>query len=291
MAIHTAAYNAGRVAGALIRRVEPLDGRAAGEGAAKSAVPHHRPTGVWSRRRQDRQGVNLRAMRRLGDILELKDADGALASRAIAGLASDSRKIAPGDVFFALAGAKDDGLKHVGEALAKGAAAVVAERWTDIPNAAFVKVADARAALATPPRASIRASRRPSSPSPAPAEKPRSPPSCARSGKRSACNAASIGTIGVVSRPLTVYGSLTTPDPIALHELLDRLAASGVTHLAMEASSHGLDSEAARRRAPRRRRVHQSHARPHGLPRDDRGLSRGQAQAVPRPPARSARRP
>ena len=55
--------------------------------------------------------------------------------------------------------------------------------------------------------------------------------------------AASIGTIGVVSRPLTVYGSLTTPDPIALHELLDRLAANGVTNLAIEASSHGLDQK------------------------------------------------
>ena len=43
-----------------------------------------------------------------------------------------------------------------------------------------------------------------------------------------------------MSPPLTVYGPLTTPDPIALHELIDRLAASGVTHLAMEASSHGL---------------------------------------------------
>ena len=53
-----------------------------------------------------------------------------------------------GDVFFALAGAKDDGLKHVGEAVAKGAAAIVAERWAEIPDAAFVKVADARAALA-----------------------------------------------------------------------------------------------------------------------------------------------
>jgi UDP-N-acetylmuramoyl-L-alanyl-D-glutamate--2,6-diaminopimelate ligase len=37
------------------------------------------------------------------------------------------------------------------------------------------------------------------------------------------------------------YGSLTTPDPIALHETLDRLAGEGVTHLAMEASSHGID--------------------------------------------------
>ena len=46
-----------------------------------------------------------------------------------------------------------------------------------------------------------------------------------------------------MSRPLTVYGSLTTPDPIALHELLDRLAASSVTRLAIEASSHGLDQK------------------------------------------------
>ena len=81
-------------------------------------------------------------MRRLGDILELKDADGELASRAIAGLAFDSRKTAPGDLFFALSGAKDDGRRHVGEALAKGAAAVVAECWTEIPDAAFVKVKD-----------------------------------------------------------------------------------------------------------------------------------------------------
>ena len=38
-----------------------------------------------------------------------------------------------------------------------------------------------------------------------------------------------------------VYGSLTTPDPVTLHETLDRIAGEGVTHLAMEASSHGLD--------------------------------------------------
>ncbi len=182
-------------------------------------------------------------MRRLGDILELKEADRALASRAIAGLAFDSRKTAPGDVFFALAGAKDDGFKHVDEAVKKGAAAIVAERWAETPSAAFVKVADARAALA---HAAARFY-------------PRQPETIVAvtgtSGKTSVVafvrqiwqalgrEAASIGTIGVVSRPLTVYGSLTTPDPIALHELLDRLAASGVTRLAIEASSHGLDQK------------------------------------------------
>jgi UDP-N-acetylmuramoyl-L-alanyl-D-glutamate--2,6-diaminopimelate ligase len=182
-------------------------------------------------------------MRRLGDILELKDADRALGERAIAGLAFDSRKTAPGDVFFALAGAKDDGLKHVDEAVAKGAAAIVAERWAETPNAAFVQVVDARAALA---HAAARFY-------------PRQPETIVAvtgtSGKTSVAafvrqiwqalgrEAASIGTIGVVSRLLTIYGSLTTPDPIALHELLDRLASNGVTNLAIEASSHGLDQK------------------------------------------------
>jgi UDP-N-acetylmuramoyl-L-alanyl-D-glutamate--2,6-diaminopimelate ligase len=182
-------------------------------------------------------------MRRLGDILELKDADRELASRAIAGLAFDSRKTAPGDVFFALAGAKDDGLNHVSEAVKNGAAAIVAERWAETPNAAFVQVADARAALA---HAAARFY---------PGQPETIVAVTGTSGKTSVAafvrqiwqalgrEAASIGTIGVVSRPLTVYGSLTTPDPIALHELLDRLASNGVTNLAIEASSHGLDQK------------------------------------------------
>ncbi|HXX26589.1 MAG TPA: UDP-N-acetylmuramoyl-L-alanyl-D-glutamate--2,6-diaminopimelate ligase, partial [Pseudolabrys sp.] len=53
--------------------------------------------------------------------------------------------------------------------------------------------------------------------------------------------AASIGTIGVVSPRGETYGSLTTPDPVELHRTLDRLADEGVTYLALEASSHGLD--------------------------------------------------
>ena len=55
--------------------------------------------------------------------------------------------------------------------------------------------------------------------------------------------AASVGTLGVVSGPINIYGSLTTPDPIALHQMLQRLARAGVTHVALEASSHGLDQK------------------------------------------------
>ena len=42
---------------------------------------------------------------------------------------------------------------------------------------------------------------------------------------------------------MTVYGALTTPDPLTLHRTLQDLASAGVTHLAMEASSHGLDQK------------------------------------------------
>ena len=53
--------------------------------------------------------------------------------------------------------------------------------------------------------------------------------------------AASLGTTGIVAPGRDEYGNLTTPDPIFLHKLLADLAGEGVTHAAMEASSHGLD--------------------------------------------------
>src|SRR5204862_2825073 len=54
-------------------------------------------------------------------------------------------------------------------------------------------------------------------------------------------DSASTGPIWLVSPKRTLYGSLTTPDPIVLHRHLDEIARDGVTHLAFEASSHGLD--------------------------------------------------
>jgi len=179
-------------------------------------------------------------MIRLGDIVDLNEADDGLSAAEVAGVAFDSRKVHPGDVFFALPGVKEDGVKYIGDALARGAAAVVAEAEPPLAGAPFVKVADARAALA---HAAARLF-------------PRQPETIAAvtgtSGKTSVAafvrqiwqslgrEAASLGTIGVVSRLMTAYGSLTTPDPIALHETLSRLAEAGVTHAILEASSHGL---------------------------------------------------
>jgi len=162
----------------------------------------------------------------------------------VRGVTADSRSVKRGDMFVAIAGGKTDGLRFVAPAIAAGAVAVVAERTPDAPlpaGAAFVRVGNARRTLAL---AAARLF-------------PRQPQIIAAvtgtSGKTSAAaftrqiwtalghRAASIGTIGVVSPRGEKYGSLTTPDPVVLHQTIDALAADGVTHLAIEASSHGLD--------------------------------------------------
>src|SRR3989441_6175409 len=160
----------------------------------------------------------------------------------VTGLAVDSRAVKPGDLFFALAGSKTDGARFIDSAVSSGAVAVAANRppqgGSRVP---FVVTSNPRRALA------LAAAR----------FYPQQPETIAAvtgtSGKTSVAAftrqiwqrlghaSASIGTIGLVSPKRTLYGSLTTPDPIALHKQLDEIAGEGVTHLAFEASSHGLD--------------------------------------------------
>jgi len=169
--------------------------------------------------------------------------DARFASLEVDGITADSRTVKPGDLFVAMAGSKDDGMRFVAPAIAGGAVAVMAERVPATPlpiSVAFVKVGDARRALALAAAKFF----------------PRQPEQIVAvtgtSGKTSVAaftrqiweftneRAASIGTIGLVTPTRAVYGSLTTPDPVALHRSLDALAGEGITHLAIEASSHGL---------------------------------------------------
>jgi UDP-N-acetylmuramoyl-L-alanyl-D-glutamate--2,6-diaminopimelate ligase len=159
----------------------------------------------------------------------------------VSGLAMDSRAVKPGDLFFALAGARTDGARFIEAAIAAGAVAIAGERAPLGLSVPVVTTANPRRALA------LAAAR----------FYPRQPATIAAvtgtSGKTSVAAftrqiwqrlghaSASIGTIGLVSPKRTIYGSLTTPDPIALHRQLDEIARDGVTHLAFEASSHGLD--------------------------------------------------
>jgi UDP-N-acetylmuramoyl-L-alanyl-D-glutamate--2,6-diaminopimelate ligase len=162
----------------------------------------------------------------------------------IKGLTADSRAVKPGFLFVAVPGTKADGLTFVPQALAAGAVAVMAETDPTQPlpgPIAFVRVANVRRALA------LAAAR----------FYPRQPAVIAAvtgtSGKTSVVaftrqiwtalghTSASVGTIGLVTPKKQVYGSLTTPDPVELHRTLDKVAADGIDHLAIEASSHGLD--------------------------------------------------
>ncbi|TNC11656.1 UDP-N-acetylmuramoyl-L-alanyl-D-glutamate--2,6-diaminopimelate ligase [Methylobacterium terricola] len=169
---------------------------------------------------------------------------GQAAGLSVTGLTADSRKVAPGFVFLAVPGTAADGRLFAAKAAAAGAVAMVAqgERPADLPEGvAYLSVPDARAALAS---ASARLH-------------PRQPETVVAvtgtSGKSSVADfvrqifgrlgreAASLGTLGVITTSGAAYGSLTTPDPITLHRTLDRLSADGVTELAMEASSHGIE--------------------------------------------------
>ena len=165
----------------------------------------------------------------------------AVAALEVTGLALDSRVVKPGDLFFALAGSKTDGARFVDAAIAAGAAAIVGDHAPAACKVPFIAVANPRRALALAAAKFF----------------PTQPATIAAvtgtSGKTSVAAftrqiwerlghvSASIGTIGLVSAKRTVYGSLTTPDPIALHRQIDEIAHDGVTHLAFEASSHGLD--------------------------------------------------
>ena len=161
----------------------------------------------------------------------------------VTGLSADSRRIGRGELFFALAGSKADGSRYAADAAARGAAAIVAASDAALQGlpVPLITVGDPRRALALSAAAFH-------------GQQPQTMVAVTgTSGKTSVVSftrqiwahagfaAASIGTTGVVAPGREDYGTLTTPDPVALHKLLAELAAAGVTHGAMEASSHGLD--------------------------------------------------
>jgi UDP-N-acetylmuramoyl-L-alanyl-D-glutamate--2,6-diaminopimelate ligase len=178
-------------------------------------------------------------LRELAGILEV---DSGL-DTDVSGVTQDSRKAEPGFLFFALPGSKADGSKFASDAVAKGATVIVAGRDAEFGNLSvpLFRVDDPRRALALSAAAFYG----------------RQPETMiavtGTAGKTSVAGftrqiwayaghqAASIGTTGVVAPGRNDYGTLTTPDPVELHALLQELADAGVTHAAMEASSHGLD--------------------------------------------------
>ncbi|MFQ5953912.1 MAG: UDP-N-acetylmuramoyl-L-alanyl-D-glutamate--2,6-diaminopimelate ligase [Kiloniellales bacterium] len=169
----------------------------------------------------------------------LKDPD-------IVGLAADSRRVRPGYLFAALPGTRLDGRDFIDQAIERGAVAVLAPPGTAVARPVpLVADADPRRGLALmaarfygPQPHTVAAV-------------------TGTNGKTSVASftrqiwaaaghrAAALGTLGITAahlgRSVAPAGRLTTPDPVALHAELKGLAAAGVEHLALEASSHGLD--------------------------------------------------
>jgi UDP-N-acetylmuramoyl-L-alanyl-D-glutamate--2,6-diaminopimelate ligase len=186
-----------------------------------------------------------RLLRTHPDLPSWPQASGEGEAPALAGLTADSRAVAPGFLFAALPGAKADGRAFIAEAVARGAVAVLAPAGTAWPAAVnpvpLLTAADPRRALAL-----LAAAFHGAAPATLVAV-------TGTNGKTSTVDflrqlwtleglrAASLGTLGLIAPGLPSGESLTTPDPVALQAMLARLARAGVTHAAMEASSHGLD--------------------------------------------------
>ena len=161
------------------------------------------------------------------------------------GLAADSREVKPGFLFAALKGTKTDGGRFIEDAVKRGAVVVLGEpelaEHVHKLGVRFIADKNPRLRLAKMAAAFYAAQ-----------------PNCVAAvtgtnGKTSVAHflrqiwlsegrkAASLGTIGIYSPSGQVQLSHTTPDPVELHAQLARLKHEGVEHLALEASSHGLD--------------------------------------------------
>jgi UDP-N-acetylmuramoyl-L-alanyl-D-glutamate--2,6-diaminopimelate ligase len=160
----------------------------------------------------------------------------------VTGLAYDSRRVRPGDLFFGLSGLKQDGQAYVRQALTAGAVAAVVERDTHLPGATLVQVGETRTALA---QASARFFRFPS-------RALRIVGVTGTNGKTTTTllldavfraagwQTGVIGTTGVRLGDERRPAAFTTPEAPELQGLLREMADLGIDAVAIEVSSHAL---------------------------------------------------
>lgn len=167
---------------------------------------------------------------------------------AITGLSADSRQVKRGYLFAAIPGNKGDGRRYIGDAITHGAVAILAPAGTVLPEGAeaegVVLMTDDNPRQKFAQMAAAFYARQPET----------IVAVTGTSGKTSSVSftqqlwhlsgiksCASLGTLGTRGPNIRKYGGMTTPDAQMLMAELADLAAGGITHLAMEASSHGLD--------------------------------------------------
>ncbi len=175
-----------------------------------------------------------------------------LDTAALTGLTADSRAVKPGMLYAALPGARHDGRAFIAQAVANGAAAILAPLGTiwpaGVPERPLILDPEPRQALAK--LAAQRAGPQPETLVAITGTNGKTSTAdflrqiFANAGRKSA----SLGTLGLLP-PLpsgerrgvgSASVNLTTPDPVTLAETLAHLARTGTTAAAIEASSHGL---------------------------------------------------
>ncbi|GGB50531.1 UDP-N-acetylmuramoyl-L-alanyl-D-glutamate--2,6-diaminopimelate ligase [Blastomonas aquatica] len=165
---------------------------------------------------------------------------GSDAALTVTGFAIDHRKVAPGTVFGAFAGARFNGEDFIADAVAAGAVAIVAAPGATVAGAVHIADAEPRRAFAqiaarffTPVPAHVAAVTGTNGKT-STAEMTR------QLWRMAGHNAASIGTLGVTTSVDQSSTGLTTPDIVTFLGNMSGLAREGVTHAIFEASSHGL---------------------------------------------------
>jgi len=178
------------------------------------------------------------------DTVKISDKNRA-AGLEITGLTDDSRKVQVGYLFAAFPGEKQDGRKFIEDALEKGAVAILAPEGTVFPTSTaitleapkprscFARMAAAFYGSQINVIAAVTGTNGKSS----------TVDFCRQIWESMEYSAACMGTLGVsasggIHRPC---GRFTTSDPVMLHSEIAYLRDAGVTHLALEASSLGLD--------------------------------------------------
>ncbi len=173
--------------------------------------------------------------------MRLGDLAGIDAGVDVTGFALDHRQVAPGNVFGAFRGARFNGEAFIAEAVARGAVAVVARREAEVTGAAHIAsgeprrtFADLAARFYAPYPETIVAVTGTNG-------KTSSVELARQLWRMAGHRSASIGTLGVTTADDQVKTGLTSPDVVTFLSNMAGLARMGISHVAYEASSHGLD--------------------------------------------------
>ncbi len=177
--------------------------------------------------------------------MKLRDLAGVDSDSEVTGFAIDHRKVAKGSVFGAFKGAVFNGEDFIGEAVERGAVAVVAREEASVPRVPHL-------ADENPRRLFAQLASRFYGPFPETVVavtgtngKTSTVEMTRQLWRMAGHRSASIGTLGVTTSDDQVKTGLTTPDIVTFLNNMAGLKRMGITHVAYEASSHGLDQHRA----------------------------------------------